>query len=122
MNMNIPTPRPRNPRRVALELLRMIKKNTTTMVVSWDESQKVAEHRTEPNPFAGQTYYGAPAPATVVRTTWRKRRPDEQIENSVEQWRRLEQFMLTIISQADDMATYARQQQRRLAEMERDSA
>jgi|WetSurMetagenome_2_1015567.scaffolds.fasta_scaffold16312_3 hypothetical protein len=78
--------RQRNPRCVALEMLRSIRRNVNDMVVSWSEDQKI--------------YDGG----------FRKREYHEKIENNPEEWKRLVEYMDAVILEATAVHDYAKKQ------------
>lgn len=92
----------RNPRRVAVDILRVIKSNVTTMVTTWDQSQATYDNTIERPDAPG--YFGVHRPL----------RDDEKHENSIEQWRRLADFMTTVEAQAAVVRSFAIEQAHRL--------
>ncbi len=88
----------RNPRRVVLEVLRSIARNTRAMQSSWDVS--------------GNVYEMTEVPGDRSRAEWRKRRPDEYPENNADDWKRLAEFMRAVEHQARDLAEWAEENSR----------
>lgn len=87
--MEVATSRARNPRSLALEVLRSIKRNVSVMVSEWNQTQTVFDHELN---------------------AWRTRTSDEKMENSPEEWKRLIQFMEVVILEAEYVRTFAYQQ------------
>ena len=85
-----PAARRRNSRRVALDILRNIKKNVAVMAGEWDVRM------------------------TVWDNAWRQRRDDEKPENRPEDWARLILFMNQVIDDAETVRYFARQQIERI--------
>lgn len=79
--------RAKNPRRMALMMLRSIKRNTNAMVSLWDQDQTVRD-------AAG----------------WHKRTDAEKIENDPNEWDRLASFMDAVIFEAEAVREHALQQ------------
>lgn len=89
--------RQRNPRRVALEVLRNMKSNLTVMVTTWSASVQTYDV------VRGER-------GQVVSHTWRKRVGAELPENNPEEWVRLAKFMSAVIRDAEALREYALQQ------------
>jgi hypothetical protein len=98
--MSATTTKVRNPRRVALEILRNIRRNLGAMVADWNQAGSVFERITEPNGRGGEFVNYVPRP----------RRDDERIENDPAEWARLVRFMDQVIHDAEAVRTHAVEQ------------
>jgi hypothetical protein len=96
--------RQRNPRRIALAVLRNIKRNVSVMVSTWDQDMTTWERPHDAGPG--------------VNGTWRKLRDDEKHENSPEEWNRLVMFMDSVIRDAEAVRRHAVEQARLAHELD----
>lgn len=97
--------RTRNPRRVALDVMRAIKSNASAMVAWWDH---VPSTRYWQDPATGKWTHGNRERKDISAAEYR--------ENNPENWANLAAFMDTIAEQAQSVATYARRQERETRE------
>jgi uncharacterized protein with von Willebrand factor type A (vWA) domain len=91
--------RPRNPRRLALEVIDAIRSNAQTMKARWSWVPSTTWRQDENGRFIHETRARKDIPASEYR------------ENNPEEWAQLALFMDTIAEQATNVAAYARKQE-----------
>lgn len=96
--------RARNPRRIALEVLQAIKSNANTMVQRWSFVPSTSWRTDEDGRFVHERRARKDIPASEYR------------ENCPDDWAQLTRFMDTIAAQAQNVAQYARRQEREARE------
>ena len=91
--------RPRNPRVLAMEVIKMMSSNVAAMKARWSFVPSTRFHMTEDGKFIHVTRERKDIPALEYR------------ENDPEEWVRLAQFMDVVAGQAEAVARFARVQE-----------